>query len=64
LWGERTLRSVANLTREDAKEFLAIAGRQQIQTSLTVMPLAEANQALEVLRSGDVSGAIVLSPEL
>lgn len=64
LWGERTLCSVANLTREDAKEFLAIAGQQQIHTSVTIMPLAEANKALQRLRSGDVSGAIVLSPEL
>ncbi len=63
LWGERTLRSVANLTRQDAREFLATAGRQQIHTAVTLMPLAEANQALQRLRSGDVSGAIVLSPE-
>jgi propanol-preferring alcohol dehydrogenase len=64
LWGERVLRSVANLTREDASEFLATAGRQAIDTSITVMPLAAANEALERLRGGEVSGAIVLSPDL
>lgn len=63
LWGERMLRSVANLTRKDASEFLEIAGQLTIKTSVTTMPLAAANDALECLRRGEVSGAIVLSPD-
>jgi len=64
LWGERVLRSVANLTRRDAEEFLAQAASMPIETSVTVMPLTAANEALERLRNGEVSGAIVLSPAL
>ncbi len=61
LWGERVLRSVANLTRADAIEFLATVDRTPIRTSVTVMPLAKANEALECLRAGQVTGAIVLA---
>ena len=62
LWGERTVRSVANLTRRDGEEFLALAGRVRLQTRVTPLPLAEANQALARLREGRVTGALALMP--
>jgi propanol-preferring alcohol dehydrogenase len=62
LWEERTVRSVANLTRQDAVEFLALAGVLPLQTHVQAYPLAAANQALGDLRSGRVSGAAVLIP--
>lgn len=62
LWGERVVRSIANLTRDDAREFMQIAARVQIDTSVTTMPLEQANEALARLRAGNVSGAIVLVP--
>jgi propanol-preferring alcohol dehydrogenase len=60
LWGERVLRSVANLTRQDGIEFLALAPRIGIHTRVELHPLAQANQALDRLRRGDVLGAAVL----
>jgi propanol-preferring alcohol dehydrogenase len=60
LWGERVLRSVANLTRADAEEFLALAPKVPIRTHVQTWPLAEANEALEALRAGRVQGAAVL----
>lgn len=60
LWGERTLVSVANLTRRDAQEFLALAPKVPVKTRVVTMPLAEANAALLRLRRGEVSGAVVL----
>jgi alcohol dehydrogenase, propanol-preferring len=60
LWGERVLRSVANLTRRDGIEFLSIAAAIPVRTETTVLPLAAANQALDTLRSGGVRGALVL----
>jgi propanol-preferring alcohol dehydrogenase len=62
LWGERTLRSVANLTRADAREFLALAATIPLRTHTQLYPLADANRALDDLRSGRVSGAAVLRP--
>lgn len=62
LWEERQLVSVANLTRRDAIEFLAIAPRAGIHTTTTRYPLAEANQALADLRDGRLQGAAVLLP--
>ena len=62
LWGERVVRSVANLTRQDAVEFLALAPRVPVVTHTTVMPLSEANTALARLRAGDLTGALVLVP--
>ena len=62
LWGERVVRSVANLTRADGREFMAIAGQIPVKTSTTVYPLAKANEALEALRSGSLEGAAVLVP--
>ena len=60
LWEERVLRSVANLTRRDGEEFLALAPRIPIQTKVTPFPLSEANEALYALRSGKINGAAVL----
>jgi propanol-preferring alcohol dehydrogenase len=60
LWRERTLRSVANLTRADAREFLEIAARVPIQTHVRPYPLREANRALADLRAGRLTGAAVL----
>jgi len=64
LWGERTIKSIANLTRQDAHEFLHMASQVNIKTSVNVMPMSAANEALERLRNGDVSGAIVLVPTM
>ena len=62
LWGERVLRSVANLTRRDADEFLELAPRVPVHTQVETFPLARANEALAKLRAGDVQGALVLVP--
>ena len=62
LWGERVLRSVANLTRRDGEEFLALAPRVPIHTQVTVYPLAAVNTALDDLRAGRLQGAAVLQP--
>jgi alcohol dehydrogenase, propanol-preferring len=62
LWEERVLRSVANLTRADAEEFLALAPQAQVKTETTVYPLARANEALADLREGRLKGAAVLVP--
>ncbi len=62
LWGERQLRSVANLTRKDAREFLELAPRVPVRTSVTAYPLDEANRALADLRDGRLEGAAVLVP--
>ena len=61
LWGERTLGSVANLTRADGEEFLELVPQVPVRTEVTVYPLADANLALEDLRSGTLAGAAVLS---
>jgi propanol-preferring alcohol dehydrogenase len=63
LWGERVLRSVANLTREDGREFLALAPLVPVRTEVEVFPLPEANEALDRLRSGRLRGAAVLVVE-
>jgi alcohol dehydrogenase, propanol-preferring len=60
LWGERVLRSVANLTRRDGEDFLALAPKVPIQTQVEAFPLTAANEALESLRSGRIQGAAVL----
>lgn len=62
LWGERTVRSVANLTRNDATEFLAFAAKHPIQTTTKRYRLADANMALSDLRDGRLTGAAVLVP--
>jgi propanol-preferring alcohol dehydrogenase len=62
LWGERVVRSVANLTRRDAEEFLTLAPEVPVRTETERFALAEANEALERLRSGRLRGAAVLVP--
>jgi propanol-preferring alcohol dehydrogenase len=62
LWEERVVRSVANLTRDDAREFLALAPKVPVKTTVQPMPLAEANAALTALREGELTGAAVLIP--
>jgi alcohol dehydrogenase, propanol-preferring len=60
LWGERTVRSVANLTRQDGLDFLALAPEVPVRTEVVPFPLEEANQALDALRGGHLRGAAVL----
>ena len=62
LWGERVLRSVANLTRADGDEFLALAPQVPVRTKVEAFPLERANEALDRLRRGDLRGAAVLVP--
>jgi len=62
LWGERTIRSVANLTRRDGEEFLALAGRVPLQVATETLALEHANEGLDRLRRGQVRGAAVLTP--
>ncbi len=62
LWGERVLRSVANLTRQDATDFLALAPQVPVETHVVEYPLAQANAALDDLRAGRLTGAAVLLP--
>jgi propanol-preferring alcohol dehydrogenase len=61
LWEERTIRSVANLTRQDGEEFLRIAPQVPVKVEVTPYPLEAANQALDDLRSGKLDGAAVLT---
>jgi propanol-preferring alcohol dehydrogenase len=61
LWNERVLRSVANLTRRDGEEFLALAPRVPVRTTVQSLPLASANEALAALRAGEVQGSVVLT---
>ena len=62
LWGERTIMSVANLTRADGREFMELAAQVSLKTRTTVFPLDQANEALAALRSGAIEGAAVLVP--
>jgi propanol-preferring alcohol dehydrogenase len=62
LWGERVVRSVANLTRRDALEFLELAPRVPVRTTVVEYPLERANEALDALRAGRLTGAAVLRP--
>jgi len=61
LWGERVVRSVANLTRRDGEEFLALAPKVPVQTEVHPYPLEQANEALRDLREGSFSGAAVIA---
>ena len=63
LWQERTVCSVANLTRRDGEEFLALAPRAGVRSKIRTFPLAAANEALLALRQGELSGAAVLMME-
>ena len=60
IWGERSIKSVANLTRKDGEEFLALAARIPVHTETEQFPLFNANQAMDKLRRGDIKGAAVL----
>jgi propanol-preferring alcohol dehydrogenase len=60
LWGERTIKSVANLTRQDGVDFLALTHAIKIEAETTVFPLDQANQALQALRTGALQGSAVL----
>ena len=60
LWGERRIVSVANLTRRDATEFIALAPQVPVTTTIETFPLARANDALARLRNGTITGAAVL----
>jgi propanol-preferring alcohol dehydrogenase len=62
LWEERVIRSVANLTRQDAREFLTLVADIPLSTHVQAYALTEANRALSDLRSGHLSGAAVLVP--
>lgn len=62
LWGERVLRSVANLTRKDGEEFFALVAKASVRTVIRRFPLKRANEALGQLRSGGLEGAAVLLP--
>jgi propanol-preferring alcohol dehydrogenase len=61
LWEERTIRSVANLTRSDGEAFMTLAPQVPVRTEVSVFPLAGANEALATLRAGAVNGAVALS---
>jgi propanol-preferring alcohol dehydrogenase len=62
LWGERQLRSVANMTRSDARDFLQIAADIKLRPKITVFPLDQANEALAALKGDSIDGAAVLTP--
>ena len=62
LWGERSIRSVANLTRRDGEEFLRIAPQVPVKTAVEIFDLTQANEALQRLREGHITGAAVLVP--
>ncbi len=64
LWGERVLRSVANLTRQDGVEFLELAPTVPVRSEVTEFPLHRANEAIETVRAGAVRGAVVLLPNV
>jgi propanol-preferring alcohol dehydrogenase len=62
LWHERVVRSVANVTRADVREFLALVAEAGVRTTFETMALDDAAHALERLRDGDIAGAVVLRP--
>jgi propanol-preferring alcohol dehydrogenase len=64
LWGERSIMSVANLTRADGRAFLEITGQAGVRTKTTVFALDEANEAIARLQRGELEGAAVLVPAI
>jgi propanol-preferring alcohol dehydrogenase len=60
LWGERVVRSIANLTRRDGEEFLALAPRVPVRTRIRSFALEEANEAIDHIRRGELHGSAVL----
>jgi alcohol dehydrogenase, propanol-preferring len=63
LWGERQIRSVANMTRSDARDFLNLAAEIGLRPKITVFPLGQANEALNALKNDSIDGAAVLVPD-
>jgi propanol-preferring alcohol dehydrogenase len=61
LWGEREIRSVANMTRDDARAFLALAAKIGIRPEATVFPLARVNDALRAVKDDSLNGAAVIA---
>jgi propanol-preferring alcohol dehydrogenase len=62
LWGERQIRSVANMTREDARDFLAIASEIGLKPKVTTFALDQANEALQAVKNDAIDGAAVIIP--
>jgi len=62
LWGERQIRSVANMTRQDARDFLKLAGEIRLRPKVTVFPLNQANAALAAVKADRIDGAAVVVP--
>ncbi|MGB7081997.1 MAG: hypothetical protein WBD54_10205, partial [Candidatus Acidiferrales bacterium] len=62
LWGERQIRSVANMTRQDARDFLEIAAQIGLRPKATIFPLAQANEALIAVKNDSIDGAAVITP--
>ena len=62
LWGERQMRSVANMTRADARDFLQVAGEMHLQPKITTFALDQANEALAAIKSDSIDGAAVIIP--
>ena len=62
LWGERQIRSIANMTREDARDFLALAAEINLKPKVTSFPLSKANDALQALKNDSIDGAAVILP--
>ena len=62
LWGERQIRSVANMTRADARDFLQARGRDQLRPKVTSFPLDQANEALLAVKKDAIDGAAVIVP--
>ena len=62
LWGERQIRSVANMTRQDARDFIAVAAEIELKPKVTLFPLEQANEALAALAADAIDGAAVLVP--
>jgi len=62
LWGERQIRSVANMTRSDARDFLQIASEIGLKPKVTAFSLAEVNEALEAIKRDAIDGAAVVCP--
>jgi propanol-preferring alcohol dehydrogenase len=63
LWGERSIGSIANLTRDDGRDFMRLAATVELDPSVQTMPLSAANEALARLKAGMLEGAAVLVPE-
>ncbi len=62
LWGERQIRSVANMTRDDARDFLQLAGEIGITPQVQVFPLDQANEALQAVKHETANGPVVIVP--